>query len=36
VEGVYARRAGETALRDYLTRLRDEASLRYAADAPQQ
>jgi len=36
VEGVYARRAGEKALRDYLTRLRDEASLAYSANAPRQ
>lgn len=36
VEGLYIRRAGERALRDYLARLRDEARLRYAADAPRQ
>jgi parvulin-like peptidyl-prolyl isomerase len=36
VEGVYARRGGERALRDYLTRLRDEASVGYAADAPRE
>lgn len=36
IEGVYIRRAGEKSLRDYLTRLRDEAKLRYAADAPRQ
>lgn len=36
IEAVYIRRAGEEALRDYLARLRDEASLRYAADAPRQ
>lgn len=36
VESVYIRRAGEEALRDYLARLRDEASLRYAADAPRE
>jgi parvulin-like peptidyl-prolyl isomerase len=36
VEPVYIRRAGEKALRDYLARLREEARLRYAADAPRQ
>lgn len=36
VAGVYARRAGEKALRDYLTRLRDEATLAYSANAPRQ
>jgi parvulin-like peptidyl-prolyl isomerase len=34
VEAAYTRRAGEKALRDYLARLREEANLRYAADAP--
>jgi parvulin-like peptidyl-prolyl isomerase len=36
VEGEYIRRAGEKALRDYLTRLRSDARLRYAPDAPRQ
>jgi parvulin-like peptidyl-prolyl isomerase len=36
VEAAYTRRAGEKALSDYLSRLRDEANLRYAAGAPRQ
>ncbi|HSD09957.1 MAG TPA: peptidylprolyl isomerase [Candidatus Binatia bacterium] len=34
VEAAYIRRAGEKALRAYLDRLRDEASVRYGTDAP--
>jgi peptidyl-prolyl cis-trans isomerase SurA len=34
VEAAYIRRAGENALRAYLARLRDEASVRYGASAP--